>query len=703
MRDYTYTDEQIVHILNHSPQKGMVLLVEAYTGLIWKVISFHLANPEDIKECTNDTFAEFYFRRASFDTQKASLAVYLTAIARHLAVSRYRKERIRRGEALEGEIACTDKELEIAEIKADLARAMELLKPNELSIIQLKYYRGMTIQEIADSLNLPYETVKKRHQRSLLKLRHALLLILLLVMLIAMTVCAYTVLRHFDLVPDVLGLINTEIPDDTPDDTPSRGSTRPPHPEFPLADFQADASVDSQSISAETADTLKAQAADKNESLLPLPSGYSYVPGYGIREDAGTPIYKLGASGYAEDDETTLTVIGASLVDKKLIVKVLIYSKTKPFCNGPEGGPDGSLKIDDYAAANANFRELFYRGEVITSSGTNYCKNFDRYSEIREYTADDFEPDAADAECIPLTVSVYNLSVSFTMVPDSDEAIAGNYLYQMKDYGGLMIVPRLEDGSLIIAIHPLSNGEYKTLPGLIWGPHAEHIEGDAVTVYGADGNTLTGECLWYSPASNATYFEWNFGSAAPGSYTLHIPYVYQIYTSQGEVVIPVNMEERTWNQTGYPIPGGRIYVTDCSEPYDLPLDSEEYHLYNSLIAADVDYEQVNLENCNPGNYLYRDITFSYVSDDETHPIADARPSAKCERAIQDGRSYQLIDEDPISEDILTGFVRKRLGIRKIYADPASVQYHLLYGTDSQTLTNVFYRWNESFDFTFTVE
>lgn len=35
----------------------------------------------------------------------------------------------------------------------------------------MKYFGGMSIREIADSLELPYETVKKRHQRTLHKLR----------------------------------------------------------------------------------------------------------------------------------------------------------------------------------------------------------------------------------------------------------------------------------------------------------------------------------------------------------------------------------------------------------------------------------------------------------------------------------------------------------------------------------------------------
>ena len=42
---------------------------------------------------------------------------------------------------------------------------------DEAELIRMKYFGGMSIREIADSLELPYETVKKRHQRTLHKLR----------------------------------------------------------------------------------------------------------------------------------------------------------------------------------------------------------------------------------------------------------------------------------------------------------------------------------------------------------------------------------------------------------------------------------------------------------------------------------------------------------------------------------------------------
>ena len=61
--------------------------------------------------------------------------------------------------------------LEISHQRLDLEEAIASLKPEEAELIRMKYFDGMTIREIAASLNLPYETVKKRHQRSLHKLR----------------------------------------------------------------------------------------------------------------------------------------------------------------------------------------------------------------------------------------------------------------------------------------------------------------------------------------------------------------------------------------------------------------------------------------------------------------------------------------------------------------------------------------------------
>ena len=218
-------------------------LMEQYAALVWKTAAVYLENPEDVKECVNDTFLEFYLHPDRYDPEKGSYAAFLCAIARRKAISAYRKNRkasgfsvisggkagaqpasgsgsAARGASAAGAADRTDPAdmadpFDMADSLAnrlDLEAALKSLKPEEFDIIRMKYYDGMTIKEIADSLNLSYETVKKRHQRSLTKLQKALTIGLILAAIAALAACAYVVLRYFGIVPGYGVNTNAEVP-----------------------------------------------------------------------------------------------------------------------------------------------------------------------------------------------------------------------------------------------------------------------------------------------------------------------------------------------------------------------------------------------------------------------------------------------------------------------------------------------------------
>ena len=169
-----YSEQELLRMLDYDPHTGMAAMVEQYTGLLWHVAEHHLKNPEDIKECVNDTFLEFYIHRERFDSKKGTLATYLAQIMRNLSISRYRKN-VLWDEQLDTPLEDPMSISELAEARVDLERAMAALKPEDAEIIRMKYYGGMTVREIAASLGLSYDTVKKRHQRSLSKMRMLLL------------------------------------------------------------------------------------------------------------------------------------------------------------------------------------------------------------------------------------------------------------------------------------------------------------------------------------------------------------------------------------------------------------------------------------------------------------------------------------------------------------------------------------------------
>ncbi len=193
-------------------------LLSQYGGLVWNTVSVYLDNPEDIKECVNDTFFEFYAKN-NYEFSKGSIATFLKTIAKNQAISRYRHNQAYLGavtqnfteleQTLKTDTACTHNQIENLENKIDLEAALLALPDTDFQIIRKKYYEGLTMQEIAKEMKLPYETVKKRHQRSLTKLRQLLITALIAILAMALTACVFRILQYFDIIPGY-GAKNTD-------------------------------------------------------------------------------------------------------------------------------------------------------------------------------------------------------------------------------------------------------------------------------------------------------------------------------------------------------------------------------------------------------------------------------------------------------------------------------------------------------------
>lgn len=150
-------------------------LITCYTPMVCRIASRYLQTPEDIKDVVNDTFAEVYVCRASYDPARSGLSTWIGTIARNTAVSLYRKNRdLMFYKEVEGVAQAVPDFAACVQRSIDLEEAIESLSDSDQYIIRMKYYGNMTLAEIAEVLELPYETVKKRHSRVIKKLRRIL-------------------------------------------------------------------------------------------------------------------------------------------------------------------------------------------------------------------------------------------------------------------------------------------------------------------------------------------------------------------------------------------------------------------------------------------------------------------------------------------------------------------------------------------------
>ena len=188
------TDKKLLHLLDQNPEEGMGLLMDQYIGLLWSACRLYLTNPEDIRECVQETFAYFYGNRERFRAEKGTVKAYLYVIAKRKAIrmatqngkqSAVPLEMLEEAAADSGEDAILNREA--------LEQALGKLKEQDSRMIRMQYYDGLTCREIAEAMHLPVETVKKRQQRSLKKLRLALIALVALGILGA---CAAAVFRY---------------------------------------------------------------------------------------------------------------------------------------------------------------------------------------------------------------------------------------------------------------------------------------------------------------------------------------------------------------------------------------------------------------------------------------------------------------------------------------------------------------------------
>lgn len=508
------TDKEIELLLREDPEKGMEQIVAQYTGLLWSVADQILQEPEDIKDCVNETFTGFFYQRERFDPEKGALKNYLAVIVRRLAIKKKQENQRRAGVPVEI-VEDMDSFSQMEEREA-LDAYLHMLDPVDEQIIRMKYYSGMTANEIAVSLGLPYETVKKRHQRSLKKLRKFMTIGMVVALLAALlAACAYVVLRYFGV-----------------------------------------------------------------------------VPGYGVNTDPESGIYILEESVTLECEEYDWTITEAWWNDGVLILDATFVTLGPAF-------------DEFHRSALYNYGNIELSGlekTVGKGSQSSWPGEHEREVKRRVIYRGGLPEGTKDTLAITVTFNGDSIPVTLRRAEGELSFEQAGYYDMTEDQGGLLAIPRLENGELIIAIYPLSEGDYKIISALNLGAWSNYGgPSSPVTVTAEDGTVLEGYPNGYNPYSGEEYFDWYFGPAEPGSYTLNVPYVYQHLAEPGEI----EETQILLTEEGGPLdveillPGGALRLTEAvpekheKQPAPNPISAALEEAWSRLYYWGLQVEYVN--------------------------------------------------------------------------------------------------------------
>lgn len=174
------TDEQLMAHISNRNHEALSVLYDRYASSIMGLALRMLRNRQTAEEVVQETFWRVWEQASSFDGRRGTFKSWLFSIARRYAIDLTRRAKVRPDSAssqAEAEMmlkAPSDENVVEAVIitieQERVKEALANLPPDQLEVIQLSYYQGLTRREIADVTDTPVGTIHTRARLALQKL-----------------------------------------------------------------------------------------------------------------------------------------------------------------------------------------------------------------------------------------------------------------------------------------------------------------------------------------------------------------------------------------------------------------------------------------------------------------------------------------------------------------------------------------------------
>jgi len=162
-------------------------LVELYKDKLYNLGYRMMGNPQEAEDVAQEAFLRAFKNLSKYDP-KHKFSTWIYRIATNLCIDRMRKKKADYSldaeiDGIEGGDMYTrlassertpEEEVVRAETHGEVQRAIEALPDNYRAAVILKYMHDMSLQEIADILEVPVSTVKTRIHRGREALRNLL-------------------------------------------------------------------------------------------------------------------------------------------------------------------------------------------------------------------------------------------------------------------------------------------------------------------------------------------------------------------------------------------------------------------------------------------------------------------------------------------------------------------------------------------------
>ncbi|MBI4312367.1 MAG: sigma-70 family RNA polymerase sigma factor [Chloroflexi bacterium] len=178
------SEEQLIALVQRGDRDALCEIYDRRGRAVYGLALHLLRDQGRAEEVTQEVFLNVWLKAKTYDAAKGSFSTWLMTMTHHKAIDEMRRSGRQRAaleqaglDALLFPNTNSNGPLEGAQKaqEAEVVRkALDVLPPEQRSVVQLAYYQGLSQSEIAARLQQPLGTVKTRMRLALQKLRAAL-------------------------------------------------------------------------------------------------------------------------------------------------------------------------------------------------------------------------------------------------------------------------------------------------------------------------------------------------------------------------------------------------------------------------------------------------------------------------------------------------------------------------------------------------
>ncbi|MBC7904373.1 MAG: sigma-70 family RNA polymerase sigma factor [Gemmatimonadaceae bacterium] len=172
----TYSEQELVSSLKAKDEAAFNYLYENYSGALYTIVSQIINQQEQANDVLQEVFVNIWRKIESYDSSKGRLFTWMLNVARNLAIDTIRSKAYQnnlKNQPIPDTVYLSTDAVS-AQMRMDgigLRKAVQQLKAEYRTLIDLAYFKGCTHEEIATIESLPLGTVKTRIRSALTQLR----------------------------------------------------------------------------------------------------------------------------------------------------------------------------------------------------------------------------------------------------------------------------------------------------------------------------------------------------------------------------------------------------------------------------------------------------------------------------------------------------------------------------------------------------